>query len=486
MPYLTGLAGVGAITLAIAGLRRWLDVPNLSVSYLLLVLALGARWGSPPAIAAGLLAFLAYDFFFVPPTGTLTVSAPREVGNLVILLAGALIGGQLAARLGSERTRAQAAARVSDTLYRVALEALRVDSAEAALRLACEGAGRLAGVTRFSVVAVERGEPVVIAGDRLTASELQSAGWAHANRSPLGLRLVEGRLEPMRSFPSRRGLAVLPLAAGAVVADLGPAEPSGTELQLLTALSALAGLLLDRRRSALESERARVLEASDSLKAAVLSSLSHELRSPLASIRLGLTSLSMPESGLAPDLRDLLTGLDSQAARLDRLVGDLLALSRLEAGTPLDLSPGAFPELAGAVLHRLRRELGPHPLELAISPELPPVLMDELQVDRVLTNLLQNAVEWAPEGGRIGLGGEVRGENLFVWVDNEGPPIGLPELDLVFDKFWTGRAEGTGLGLAICRRVIEAHGGTIHARNLRGGPRFEFTLPLALIPAEGR
>ena len=484
LPFLAALAGVAAISLLIALLRRWVDVPNLSVTYLLLVLVLGARWGSPPAAAAALLAFLAYDFFFVAPVGTLAVSAPREAGNLVILLGGALIGGQLAASLGAARSRAQAAARVSDTLYRVALEALRVDDADAALRLVCEGATRLAGVGRFSVVAVERGEASVLAGSQLSAEELQSALWSHVNRSPLGLRLVEGRLEPMRSFPEARGPACLPLPGGAVVADLGRGGPLGSELELLTALTSLAGLLLDRRRSAVESERARGLEAADGLKAAVLSSLSHELLSPLASIRLGLTSLSMPEAGLGTEQRDLLNGLDGQAARLDRLVGDLLTLSRLEAGTALELVPGTFPELAGAVLTRLRLELAPYRVEVSVSADLPPVLVDELQIDRVLTNLLQNAIEWTREGGAIGLGAELGAGLLQVWVDNEGPAIGSADLDGIFEKFWTGRAKGTGLGLAICRRVIEAHGGNIHARNLRRGPRFEFTLPLAEVPAE--
>ena len=482
VPYLAALIGVAAISAAIAVLRAWVDVPNLSAAYLLLVLLLGARWGSTPAAAAALFAFLAYDFLFVPPVGTLAVSAPREAGNLVILLGGALIGGQLAARLRAERTRARAAATAAEALYGVALEALRSDDAEAALRLVCEAATRLAGVERFAVVSVERGEASLLAGDPLSDEEFRSAAWSHANRSPLGVRLVDGHLEPMRSFPAPRGPACMPLPGGAVVTDL--AGTHGTDLALLSALTSLAGLLLDRRRSALESERLRGLEASDGLKAAVLSSLSHELRSPLASLRLGLTSLSMPEAGLSGEQRELLTGLDAQAARLDRLVGDLLTLSRLEAGATLELVPGAFPELAGAVLRRLRLELAPYRLQVSVPAGLPAVLVDELQIDRVLTNLLQNAIEWTAEGGQIGLGAEVGSGELRVWVDNEGPAIQLADLDGIFEKFWSGRAQGTGLGLAICRRVIEAHGGVIHARNLRAGPRFEFTLPLAAVPVE--
>jgi two-component system sensor histidine kinase KdpD len=248
-------------------------------------------------------------------------------------------------------------------------------------------------------------------------------------------------------------------------------------------LIGLADLLLDRRRAGLEAERARGFEASDRLKTAILSSLSHELKSPIASLRAGLTALIAPQAGLDAEQRELLVDLDRQATRLDRMVGDMLALSRLEAGVELDREPHAFADLVGTTLHQLRPDLKGHEVELELPADLPPVEVDELQVGRVLTNLVENALEWSPPNGTIVVGASANEDRLTAWVENEGPAIPPTDLDKVFDTFWTRRARGSGLGLAISKRAVEAHGGTIRAENRRRGPRFTFTLPLARIPA---
>jgi two-component system sensor histidine kinase KdpD len=192
----------------------------------------------------------------------------------------------------------------------------------------------------------------------------------------------------------------------------------------------------------------------------------------------------MPQAGLQPDERELLLDLDRQAARLDHMVGDMLALSRLEAGLALEREAHSFVDLVGVAMRRLRAELSDHEVRLRIPDDLPPVEVDELQVGRVVTNLLENAIEWATPHGAIEVGAVARDGELEAWVENEGPAIATPDLDRVFDTFWTRRARGTGLGLAITRRVIEAHGGAIRVENRRPGPRFTFTLPLARVPAQ--
>jgi two-component system sensor histidine kinase KdpD len=268
----------------------------------------------------------------------------------------------------------------------------------------------------------------------------------------------------------------------AVIAiDADDAERDG--LRMLAALIGLADLLLDRRRAALEAERARGLESSDRLKTAILSSLSHELKSPIASLRTGLTALEMPQAGLPPDQRELVADLDRQTSRLDRMVGDLLALSRLEAGMELEKEPHDFADLVAGATRQLRTELAGNHLSVELPDNLPPIEVDEVQAGRVLANLLENAHEWAPPSGAIEVGAAPHGDMLEAWVENEGPPIATSDLDHVFDTFWTRRARGSGLGLAICKRVVEAHGGTIRAENRRRGPRFIFTFPLAQVPA---
>ena len=290
-----------------------------------------------------------------------------------------------------------------------------------------------------------------------------------------------------RAFVIRSGL----LAAGAVGASLLQAathltltaDPDERERRLLAAQLSLGSLLLDRRAAAFQAQRASTLEASDKLKAAVLSSLSHELKSPLAALRAGLTALAGPGTGLDAEHRDLVRGLDREATRLDRLVGELLTMSRLESGQDLVLEDRSYPELAGAVLERMAPQLADRRLVLRLPGNLPAVRIDELQVDRLLTNLLDNAIDFTAAGGAIELGARVEDDHLLAWVVNEGPMIPAAELPSIFDKFWTGRASGTGLGLAIARLIVQRHGGEIEARNRRSGPRFQFTLPLAVAVA---
>jgi len=161
----------------------------------------------------------------------------------------------------------------------------------------------------------------------------------------------------------------------------------------------------------------------------------------------------------------------------------MFALSRLEAGLELEREPIRFADLVGTALHQLRPDIKDRDVTLEIDDDLPPVEVDQLQVGRVLTNLIENANEWAPTGGKIAVGASASEDRLTAWVENDGPAIAPNDLDRVFETFWTRRARGSGLGLAIAKRVVEAHGGTIRAENRRRGPRFTFTLPLARVAA---
>jgi two-component system, OmpR family, sensor histidine kinase KdpD len=483
-PYAIAVGGVVAITFAIALVTSSANVPGLSAVYLLLVLWIAARWGRGPAVVGSIAAFLFYDFFLVPPVGTFAVNGPSQVFELVVLLAVALVTSQLAASIRRAQAESELLAADSRVLYELATVALRMPQLTVALSMVCDSARSLASVDRFALVAVDSGkEATFFAGDELTADEVHQASWAYENKRSVGITVSDGVVKLMKTHPDAATPAYLPLASGVAVIRSQSGRPERRELRMLGALIGLADLLLDRRRAALESERARGFEASDKLKAAILSSLSHELKSPLASLRAGLTALLAPQAGLQPEQQELLVDLDRQATRLDRLVGDMLALSRLEAGLELDKEPHGFAELVGTALYQLRSDLKGHEVAVDLADDLPPVEVDELQVGRVLTNLIENALEWAPATGGLAIGAIARDSVLEAWVENDGPAIAPVDLDRIFETFWTRRARGSGLGLAICKRVVEAHGGTIRAENRRRGPRFTFTLPLARVTA---
>ena len=479
LPYGVALGGAVAITAAMGAITALASVTGLSAFYLLFVLWVAARWGRGPAVAASIAAFLLYDFFFVPPVGTFTVRGPAELLELVVLLAVALVTSQLAASLRRAHATAEALAADSRALYELATAMLRTDDVTSALAMISDYAGKLEGVERFAVV----GEAGQLAGEPLAADELKQARWAFEKGQAIGIAIKNGAVVPIKTFGAAPGSAYLPLASGVVGVALRPEAAGEAELRMLAALIGLAGLLLDRRRAALEADRARGFEASDRLKAAILSSLSHELKSPIASVRAGVTALNAPGAGLKDEQRELLSDMDRQATRLDRMVGELLALSRLEAGVGLDREPHSFADLVGTSTRQLKGELKGHEVTVRIPDDLPAIEVDEVQVGRLLVNLLENALDWAPAGGGIEIGAAARDGHVEAWVANDGPPIAPTDLERVFDTFWTRRARGTGLGLAIARRVVEAHGGTIRAENYRRGPRFTFTLPLAAVPA---
>ena len=483
VPYAVAIGGVVGVTALIGLITSVAQVGGLSALYLLLVLWLGARWGRGPAVTGSIAAFLLYDFFFVPPVGTFTVSGTAQLLELVVLLAVALVTSQLASSLRRTRAGAEALARDTRALYELATTALRTPEVTVALSMLCRRALELPSLSRFALVAVDSGQPAALAGSDLTAAEMKQAAWSHEHGRQIGISVRDGAVTLVRSHPADSAPAYLPLASGVAVIAIDAERADPDELRMLAALIGLSDLLLDRRRAAFEAERARGLESSDRLKTAILSSLSHELKSPIASLRTGLTALAAPQAGLQPDQRELLGDLDRQATRLDRMVGDLLALSRLESGLQLEKEPHSFTDLVGNATRQLRAELAGNQLEVVLPEDLPPVEVDEVQAGRLLFNLLENAHEWAPPGGVIEVGAAEREGMLEAWVENEGPPIATADLDRVFDTFWTRRARGSGLGLAICKRVVEAHGGSIRAENRRRGPRFTFTLPLAHVAA---
>lgn len=505
--YAASVAGVAALTWLISLVFPRYHVANISMVYLLLVLALAVYAGSGPAIVASVLAFLAFDWFFVPPVGRFTVSDPDEWLALFLFLVVAIITGQLAAGLRRRAEEARRREREVSTLYELSIAILGDARLEHVLRIIAERLLLTLGLWQVSILLLdERGrlEPVAEAGGILSDAERidreTGARWAlEPGISTERYAVHGGRVtQPLaQTAHARRGEADTPLGVflpialggeplGALAAygggdDALSADESRRLLQAFVAQSALA---IGRARLAQEEERARALVASERLKSSFLASVSHDLRTPLTAIRAAAAALrqaARERNDAAHE--ELAGGIDREAERLNRLVGNLLEMSRIEAGgLPPKKAPEDLSEIVGGAIGRIEPLAGSRSLRVTIADDLPLVPLDAAQIDRVLTNLLENAVKFSPDGSEIRLEAHVVDGDAVVHLHNAGPSIPVAEQERIFDKFYRlhsqSGARGTGLGLAICKGIVEAHGGRIRVENDADGVAFRVTLPL--------
>ena len=306
----------------------------------------------------------------------------------------------------------------------------------------------------------------------------------HTQMSPLVVRVPAGPI------PATAPKLLLPLATvrgrlGEIRIWRGEPLTSPTEERLLHTFASQGALALEHVLLAQAETRAKILEESDRLKSALLSSVSHELRTPLATIKAATTSLRSGEVDWASRAReDLLAVVEEEVNHLNRLVGNLLDMSRIEAGA---LRPkrqwNLLADVVNDTLTRLRRATGQHQLEVDVSEDLPLVPVDHVQLDQVFSNLVSNSLKYAPLNTTIRVAAWVADEQtLQVQVSNQGPHVPDEHLEHIFDKFYrvtaADRVTGTGLGLSICKGIIEAHGGRMWAENLPKGFAFNFALPL--------
>jgi len=267
----------------------------------------------------------------------------------------------------------------------------------------------------------------------------------------------------------------------------GPVAPlSGAQERLIEAFANQAAVALDRAHLVGEASQIQLVQATERLQSALLNSISHDLRTPLATITGAVSSLRDPEVRLDEETKAaLIDDIHSEAERLNRLVGNLLDMTRLEAGTlRVSREPGDIAEVVGAALEHQSRQLRGREVEIDIPDDLPPAPMSEVLITQVLANLLDNAVKYSPDATPVRVSARVEGSHLAVEVADRGVGIALADRSRVFDKFYrterSGSAGGTGLGLAISKGIVEAHGGTIEAlKRPGGGTILRFTLPLA-------
>jgi two-component system sensor histidine kinase KdpD len=461
-------------------------LPDVVMIYLLGVVAVSMRFGYVPSLLAAVLSVVAFDFFFIPPYFSFAVSDLRHTLTFVVMFLVAVIISHLTKRIRDQADAARAAERRASSLYGMSRELGSAHSRDLLLRTADRHLREVFGVKVAVLLPGADGalEPAFAEPGTLDEGDkdLGVAEWAWLHQRPAGAGTD--------TLPSARALFVpLKGSRGRVgVLALYPTAPSRLgdpdERQLLDTFAGLVGSALERSQLAEEARRARLRAETEQLRNSLLSSVSHDLRTPLAVVT-GATSALLDEHGPRDPAvrRELLQTVHEEALRLNRLVRNLLDMTRLEAGAlKVKKELGPIEEIVGAALGRMDDRLRGREVRTDIPADLPLVPFDSALIEQVLINLLDNAAKYTPEGSPLEVGAHVRDGTIEVEVADRGPGVGPNDTERIFEKFFRVReAEGggAGLGLTICRGIVTAHGGRmwVQARE-GGGASFRFTLPL--------
>ena len=485
--YFRAVLVVLACTAIGALLSPYLAPTNLAMIYLLGVVAVALRLGRGPSILASVLSVAAFDFCFVPPWWTFAVADTQYLLTFGVMLAIGLLISTLTARVKFQVESARRRERRTAALYAMGRELASVQGRVRIAQVAAEHVRAAADMPTVILLPNPDGRLVPLAtgvGEFVPSPHDEAvAEWVFEHGQVAG--------QGMDTLPGAEGI-YLPLPAShrtvGVLGVLPGRDRQGRDpdwLHLLEAFAGLIALAVERANLTAESERIRLQMETEQLRSSLLSAVSHDLRTPLSVIiGAGSTLLDGEDSLDAEARRELIASVLDEAQRLNRLVANLLDMTRLEAGA-LEVHKDEQPaeEIIGAALERLSAQLRDHPVQTRIQPEMPFVPMDGLLIEQVLINLLENAVRHTPPGTPIEVSAGTDGRSLLVEVADAGP--GLPEVDpeRLFEKFYRADVSrgrpGAGLGLAICRGIVNLHGGTIHAENRAGGGAvFRVRLPL--------
>lgn len=480
---------IGAVIAAngvAAGIDRIASGANLAMVFLLAVLMTGLSSGFGPAILAAALAAVSYNFFFLEPRLSFTIGHPADILTFAVFFVVAVIAGSLAGRL---RDQARATSRRAAAVGSL-LTASRTLSAVATRSAAAEALAEQAAASSGGAALVllpERGEIKVAAGapelKTLSTGAMAAARWAWEKGEAAGagtgtMPQVGWTFWPLQGLKARSGVAGV---------EAGRVAPGSDEERLLLALLDQGAVGLERAELASASAEATALRRSDQLRAALLNSISHDLRTPLSTVLGAATTLLDYGETLRPGVRrDLLQSIREEADRLNRYVGDLLDMTRLEGGAlNTRMQPTDVRDVLGGAIERVQRRLDGRPLTRDFPADLSLVDADPTLLEQAIVNILENAIRYSPDGAAIEVAAYEDRSNVVISIEDEGKGIPSAELERVFDKFRrveqpTDRGEGIGLGLAISKGFIEAQGGRIAAASpIHGdhGTRVLLSLP---------
>jgi two-component system sensor histidine kinase KdpD len=431
--------------------------------------------GRGPSILAAALSVLAFDFFFVPPQLTFAVSDTQYVLTFIGLFIVSLVVSSLAARAREQAEAARHREAQTAALYDLSRD-LTAGSGVPEIAQTVVQHVEATFERRAVVLLPENGQLTspIDSPVKLEANEEAVADWVYRRGEPAGRHTDTLPAASLRYLPLR--------TARGTIGVLGIAQPATPESfltpeqhRLMDAFASQAAMAIDRAQFAERARQTEVLQAAERLQTALLNSISHDLRTPLVSITGALSSLEA-ESDSLPEAsrRSLIENARQEAARLNRLVGNLLDMTRLEAGAMKPrLEPCDVQDVIGSALTALDEQLQGRPVQVRVPDDLPAVPMDFVLVSQVLVNVLDNALKYSPAHSPVEVEARLRGAFLEIEVADRGVGIPAEDLSRVFDKFYRvrrpGSVSGTGLGLSICKGIVEAHGGFIGAENRPGG-----------------
>jgi two-component system sensor histidine kinase KdpD len=472
--YLIAACWIAGITLV--G-YRWLhfNATTVALVFLLGVLGISAFYGIRQAAFMAIVATLAFNYYFLPPIGTLTIADPQNWIALFAFLATAVAASELSARAQRGQRTAVERRQELERLYAFSQLLLSSDNAAELLNLIPRYIVESFGV-RASAISLSSRTDVYRSGPAIDGLESQD------------LQLVTLRGEPRIDTDSQLGF--MPLSVGVrVVGSMGVAG-SRLSRQTLEAIGSLVAIAIERASAFEKLSRAEASRESEQLRSVLLDSVTHEFRTPLTAIKASVTSLLGTSIHPPPETHELLTIINEESDRLNRLIGEAAEMAQLDANkVEFNFVAASVRPIVGEALDELKQLRGQHPIDVRIPADLPPARMDSAHIKEVLVHLLENAAKYSPSGAPIRVTAEARDSitnkpgMLTVSIADRGPGIDDFEQSLVFEKFYRGRNQrvqvhGTGMGLAICKAIVEAHGGRLGLTSQLGhGSVFYFTLP---------
>ena len=486
--YVWAALGCLATTLIAVPLQPYFDLANIVMLFLLTVVLIAVRFGRGPAVLAAFVSVASFDFFFVPPRFSFAVTDVQYLLTLVVMLAVALITGQMTAGLRYQARIASSREERARALYEFARDMSSLLQTEQVV----EAANKFIASTFQAKVAIlipDEQERLQLhdPGGLALATDLRvAAQWAYEKSQPAGAGTdtLPGSAFlylPLRAPMRTRGV----LAISASNRRLLMVPEQRRHLDTFAALIAIA---LERVHYVEVAQQALIRMESERLRNSLLAALSHDLRTPLSAV-VGLAeSLELTKPELSGLQRDTAQAIAEEARRMSALVNNLLDMARIESGdVKLRREWQSVEEVVGSALKAAHPALANHSVEVALPPELPLVEFDATLIERVLYNLLENAGKYTPAGTAIRVAAEALGDQLLITVSDSGPGVPEAQREAIFEKFTRGSREsatpGVGLGLAISRAIVEAHRGRIWVEDNAGhGARFCFTLPLGTPP----